>query len=244
MRSASAAASTLSTLNPLAYDGTGSGADRNAEIVTDLEDLDASLAGSVLHPVSGNILTEATPPGPFGADAGYVRSITYGSQTFIYDRDQNKITEVGSGPAIQSFNGFTHVLTIIAASQGTLAIDLDDGNYTYTPPTEIVANQVAQFGFALIDGDGDLASSTLSFNLSNSDLPPLVRDDVVITNIVGDGANIVIPDYALLYNDHDPDGQAIDVTAAGSPNSGFVILSGDNVIFTDELFSNNGGSFR
>ena len=136
------------------------------------------------------------------------------------------------------------MLTIIAASQGTLAIDLDDGNYTYTPPTEIVANQVAQFGFALIDGDGDVASSTLSFNLSNSDLPPLVRDDVVITNIVGAGASIVIPDYALLYNDHDPDGQAIDVTAAGSPNSGFVFLSGDNVIFTDEFFSNNGGSFR
>ena len=236
--------STLSTLNPLAYDGTGTGANRNAEIVTDLEDLDASLAGSVLHPVSGNILTEGTPPSAFGADAGYVRSITYGTQTFVYDRDQNTITEVGSGPAIHSFNSLTHLLTIITTSQGNLAIDLDDGHYTYTPPTEIVANEVAQFGFALIDGDGDVASSTLSFNLTNSDLPPIVRDDVVITNIVGTGASIVIPDYALLYNDHDPDGQAIDVTAAGSPNNGIVFLSGDNVIFTDEPFSNNGGSFR
>ena len=85
---------------------------------------------------------------------------------------------MGAGPATQSFNNLTHVLTIIAASQGTLAIDLDDGSYTYTPPTEIVSNQVAQFGFALIDGDGDVASSTLSFNLSNFDLPPIVRDDV------------------------------------------------------------------
>ena len=225
---------TLSTLNPLAFDGRGAGTDRNAEIITDLEQLDTSLAGSVIQPTSGNILTEGTPPSAFGADAGYVRSITYGTQTFVYDRATNTISVVGSGSATQSFNASTHLLTIITASQGTVAIDLDDGNYTYTPPTQIVSSQVAQFGFALIDGDSDVASSTLSFVLSNFDLPPIVRDDVVRTNIVGNGASIVIPDYALLYNDHDPDGQAIAVTAAGSANSGSVTLAGGNVTFTDE----------
>ena len=223
----------LSTLNPLAFDGRGAGTDRNAEIITDLEQLDTSLAGSVIQPTSGNILTEGTPPSAFGADAGYVRSITYGTQTFVYDRATNTISVVGSGSATQSFNASTHLLTIITASQGTVAIDLDDGNYTYTPPTQIVSSQVAQFGFALIDGDSDVASSTLSFVLSNFDLPPIVRDDVVRTNIVGNGASIVIPDYALLYNDHDPDGQAIAVTAAGSANSGSVTLAGGNVAFVD-----------
>ena len=232
---------TLSTLNPLAFDGRGAGTDRNAEIITDLEQLDTSLAGSVIQPTSGNILTEGTPPSAFGADAGYVQSITYGTQTFVYDRATNTISVVGSGSATQSFNTSTHLLTIITASQGTVAIDLDDGNYTYTPPTQIVSSQVAQFGFALIDGDSDVASSTLSFVLSNFDLPPIVRDDVVRTNIVGNGASVVIPDYALLYNDHDPDGQAIAVTAAGSANSGSVTLAGGNVTFVDN--NANGGSF-
>ena len=88
---------TLSTLNPLAFDGRGAGTDRNAEIITDLEQLDTSLAGSVIQPTSGNILTEGTPPSAFGADAGYVRSITYGTQTFVYDRATNTISVVGSG---------------------------------------------------------------------------------------------------------------------------------------------------
>src|SRR6185436_12365199 len=39
-------------------------------------------------------------------------------------------------------------------------------------------------------------------------------------------------------------GQAIDVTSVGTPNSGTVFLSGDNVIFTDNPFSNNGGTFH
>jgi hypothetical protein len=57
----------------------------------------------------------------------------------------------------------------------------------------------------------------------------------------GGGASVVIPDFALLYNDFDPDGQTITVTAAGSASGGSVTLAGDNVTFIDA--NNDGGSF-
>ena len=70
--------------------------------------------------------------------------------------------------------------------------------------------------FVLVDRDGDTASSTIYFSAAGgSDHPPIVRDDHVITNISGgSGTNIVIPDYALLYNDGDTDGQTIAITGA------------------------------
>jgi len=71
-----------------------------------------------------------------------------------------------------------------------------------------------------------------------------VRDDHVITNISGgSGTSIVIPDYALLYNDSDADGQAIAITGAITNVLGAtsVTHASGNVTFTDN--NTNGGSF-
>ena len=231
-----------SALNPLAYDGRGAGTNRDAEVITDLDQLDVVLAGSVIQPASGNILTEGSPASSFGADGGHVQSITYGTQTFLWNPATNTISVVGSGSATASINA-DHVLTIVTPAQGTLAIDLDNGNYTFTPPAQITSSQVAQFSFELTDRDGDVASNTLGFVLSNFDLPPVVRDDRVLTNVNGDGASIVIPTFALLYNDGDPDGQAVFVTAVGPADSGTVTLANGNVTFVDGSTSDNGGSF-
>ena len=68
-----------------------------------------------------------------------------------------------------------------------------------------------------------------------------MRDDRVITNISGSGASIAIPHFALLYNDFDPDGQSIAVTAVSGADSGTVSSASGAVTFTDN--NANGGSF-
>src|SRR6185503_17152816 len=74
--------------------------------------------------------------------------------------------------------------------------------------------------------------------------PPIVRDDHVITNVSGgSGTNIVIPDYALLYNDSDADGQTIAIAGAIANVLGAIAVThaSGNVTFTDN--NTNGGSF-
>jgi Ca2+-binding RTX toxin-like protein len=63
----------------------------------------------------------------------------------------------------------------------------------------------------------------------------------VITNI-GLGSNIVIPDWALLLNDFDPEAASVTITSAGSAAAGDTVLhSGVNVTYVDN--SPSGGSF-
>ena len=71
-----------------------------------------------------------------------------------------------------------------------------------------------------------------------------MRDDHVITNISGgSGTKIVIPDYALLYNDSDADGQTIAITGAITNVLGAnsVTHASGNITFTDN--NTNGESF-
>ncbi len=137
-----------------------------------------------------------------------------------------------------SFVQATNVLTILTAIGGSFTVDLDDGAYSYTGPSMINANLNEVITYRLTDNDGDTASNTLTVTILNGDRAPIVRDDNVITNISGGGASIVIPEYALLYNDTDPDGQSIAVSGVSGANSGSVSRAGGNVTFTD---SNPGG---
>ena len=88
-----------------------------------------------------------------------------------------------------------------SATGGELAIVMTTGAFTFQPTIGFTSESV---GYVLIDGDGDPASNTLTFTASAAaDQAPIVRDDHVITNqAAAAGADlIVIPDYALLYND-------------------------------------------
>ena len=183
----------------------------------------AQLAATLVSTVvgasdSGNLLVDG--PGSFGTDGGYVRSVAIGGATFTYNVELNTITASGSG-ATHSFDGTTHVLSITTAIGGLLALDLDNGAYTYSAPVSVPSDQLETFTYTLSDNDNDLVSSTLSVTILNADRPPIVRNNNVITNaptVSGDDP-IVIPKFALLYNDTDPDGQTIAVTAASTPKT-------------------------
>ncbi len=205
-------AATQSTLNPVAYNGQ-THVNTDAVIVSDLGQLGVTLSGTVAA-VTGNLLTDV-PGSGFGADGGYVKSVTANGTTYSYDPVTDTISFSG-GPNNGTFNSATNLLTITLLNGATLTVDIDDGSYGYTAPPVVNANISEPIGFKLTDNDGDTSTATLTINVNNADLPPIVRDDRVITNVgtVAGDDPIIIPHYALLYNDSDPDGQAISVTAA------------------------------
>ncbi|SIR16159.1 Animal haem peroxidase, partial [Rhizobium sp. RU33A] len=96
------------------------------------------------------------------------------------------------------------------------------------------------------DGRLDSEPATHTVNITPVDDPTNANNDTVITNI-SRGTAIVIPEWALLYNDSDPD-NVLDVTAVST--TGQSSLTGVNLIsnpgsvtFTDPTNAGAGGSF-
>ena len=237
---------TADQLNRVAYDGRGPGTDTDGIIVTDLGQLAATLTGTV-NAVTGNLATDGGAGTGFGADGGFVKSVTANGSTYTY----NPVTDVVSvtGTNNSTFNSTTNVLTIALTSGAVFTVDLDDGSYGYTAPPNVIANINESIGFTLSDNDGDTSSKTLAVNVLNADRAPIVRDDTVITNVpTAPGADpIVIPHYALLYNDVDPDGQPITVTAATVVNdlgsASFNSPAGSVTVTEENGGSTDGGTF-
>ena len=240
---------TPANLDPIAFDpASGAQPADTPIIVTDLNQLANTLVFTI-PPVTGGVLAGAVgaPPNSFGADGGFVRSITVDGVTYTFNPAANGgaggITTSGGGSF--TYDGTTKTLTVDTDTNvvgGELAMVMTTGAFSFQPPAGFSSKSV---GFVLVDRDGDTASSTIDFSAAaGPDHPPIVRDDHVITNVSGgSGTNIVIPDYALLYNDSDADGQTIAITGAITNVLGAtsVTHASGNVTFTDN--NTNGGSF-
>jgi RTX calcium-binding nonapeptide repeat (4 copies) len=229
-------------LDPLAYDGTGSGTDTDALIVTNLDQLQSTLVGTVSPSISGSVI-DGSIPTSFGADGGYVKSIAIGGKTYSYNPTTDQVTESSSGgQSAYSFNTATNKLTItFSGSVGeSFVIDLDDGSYVYTPPTNIVADFSRPFTYTLTDNDGDTASSTLTINVNNVNEVAAVND-IIRTNF--DGTAFDVPEWALLFNDTTESG-TLDITGVSNESSLDVTNPAGNVVNIDDDGSTaNGGSF-
>jgi hypothetical protein len=211
-------------LNPIAFDGVA-GVDTNGTVVTDPLLTPIVPSASSLNPEGGTLV----PPGAFGADGGFVKSVTIDDIPYTYDPAANGGDGEVTGAGTFDFDTDTKVLTVTLLSLATFAINMDSGNYTYTPPPTVDADLIEEIGFTLSDGDFDTASNVLTINVANADLPPLVRDDRIITNIV-DGSTIVIPEAALLANDTG-DGP-LDITSVQNDEGGTAVLN--SVDFTPD----------
>jgi Ca2+-binding RTX toxin-like protein len=228
---------TRAQLDPIAFDG-ATNSNLNAVVVTDLSQLSATLTGTVIG-TSGNLLTDGVLPGTFGADGGYVRSVTVDGTTYVYDANANAVT--ASGPNHGSFDAATHELTITLVSGGSLSINMVDGTFTFVAPSGPSAVHI-DIPFEFADNDGDTAASTLTIVSTPPDQPPIVRDDNLVTNVSGSGASVAIPDYALLFNDTDLEGQTITIGAiSNSVGANSVTQAAGVVTFVDN--DSSGGSF-
>ena len=210
-------------LDPLAYDGI-SHTNTNAVVVTDLNQLNSVLSGTVEGaPVTGSLLGEG---GTFGADGGFIKSIVVDGTTYTYDpranSGQGSLTASG-GTNHGTFNTVNNTISIATNNSGTLVINLDTGDYSYTSQKTTTTVITENIGFTLSDNDGDLASSTLTVKvIPNS--PPVATDDHVITNVLS--SNITVPGELLLANDTDPDGDPLNASPT-SFNTGWAAKGAD-----------------
>ncbi|WP_223543663.1 beta strand repeat-containing protein, partial [Pseudomonas sp. BF-B-28] len=181
-------------LDPLAYDGI-SHTNTNAVVVTDLNQLNSVLSGTVVgSPVTGSLLGEG---GTFGADGGFIKSIVVDGTTYTYDPNalsgQGSLTSSGGtnhGTFNTVNNTVNNTVSIATNNGGTLVINLDTGDYNYTSQKTTAVVITENIGFTASDNDGDLASSTLTVKVIPN-APPVAVDDHVITNVLS--GTIVVP---------------------------------------------------
>ncbi|MDX7690628.1 retention module-containing protein [Aeromonas caviae] len=220
---------TQSALDPIAYNGVSgaSPANTTAVVVTDFSQLTATLLSTVVAPpLAGQLINGVAASA--GADGGWLNAITVGGVTYTYNQKTDS-AGVSGGTSVGTFNTATNEWTITLAG-GILKVDMDNGAYTYTPPTSIPVGGINQVvGYSVIDNDGDTASSTLSIVINPAVGPTVVRDDFIITN--QDPATI--PDWALLANDTGPLAATQMITGVSGAVGGTVTDNAGSVTFDD-----------
>ncbi|PTT48561.1 DUF5801 repeats-in-toxin domain-containing protein, partial [Aeromonas sp. HMWF016] len=214
---------TSSQLDPIAYNGV-TATNTSSIMVTDFSQLASTLVSTVVaQPLSGQLLNGGLTAS-VGADGGWLESITVAGVTYHYNQKSDSVSVTG-GTSVGTFDTATNEWSIAVAG-GVLKVDMDNGMYTYTPPSTIPAGGINQvFGYSVSDYDGDTASSTLAITINPAVAPMVVRDDFVITN----QDPVSIPDWALLANDSGPlvgtqaiSGVSNSVGGTVTDNTGFV----------------------
>jgi T1SS-143 domain-containing protein len=179
---------TPANLNPIAFDpASGTQLADTPIIVTDLGQLANTLVFTI-PPVTGSVLTGADGAisNSFGADGGFVQSITVNGVTYTFNPAANGgaggITTSGGGGSF-IYDGTTKTLAVdtdTSVGGGEFAMVMTTGAFTFQLPTAFSSESV---GFVLVDRDGDTANSMIHFSAaSGSDHPPIVRDDRVVRN--------------------------------------------------------------
>ncbi|WP_166359804.1 retention module-containing protein [Pseudomonas akapageensis] len=199
-----------SNLDPLAYDGV-THTDTDAVVVTDLGALGQVLSGTVQGaPITGTLMSGGT----FGADGGFIKSLVVDGTTYIYDpkgAGNMGSYSVSGGVDKGIFDTQTNSLNIKSSSGGNLLVDMDTGEFTYTPPKDSGAPLKETIGFVVSDNDGDLDSAQLVIK-ANTNAAPVAGADHIITNIFG--TSVTVPAEALLANDSDANGDPLSTSAA------------------------------
>ena len=170
---------TPANLDPIAFDpASGAQLADTPIIVTDPSKLANALVFTI-PPVTGGVLAGAVgaTPNSFGADGGFVRSITVDGVTYTFNPAANGgaggITTSGGGSF--TYDGTTKTLTVDTDTNvvgGELAMVMTTGAFTFQPPAGFSSKSV---GFVLVDRDGDTASSTIDFSAAGRTRSPTDR---------------------------------------------------------------------
>ncbi|MCI8211642.1 hypothetical protein AUC61_19105 [Pseudomonas sp. S25] len=162
---------------------------------------DPGCPGSPLNSAGGSLLQGGT----FGADGGFVHSISIDGTTYSYDPHTGLCVSSCAGAGV--FDPATHSLTVTSEGGGTLVVNMLNGDFSYTPSANPGCEPLTEnIQYVISDNDGDLAGSTLQINVPAIQPPegPTAVADNVITNILAPCINI--PGALLLANDVPGDG--------------------------------------
>ena len=185
-------------LNPIAYDGvTSTDPANHTLIVGDFNQLNSVLLSTVITPpVTGNLLTDPNPvDGSFGADGGWVQQLVVNGNAYTYDKPSDAHSAVpANAPAGTSFDDVNNVWTIKTATGGTFVVNMVNGDYVYTPPTNAVQGLSENMLFTFTDRDGDAATANLHIGVDVTLVAPDDNDAKVFENALDtarDGADLV-----------------------------------------------------
>ncbi|WP_156146681.1 VCBS domain-containing protein, partial [Salinivibrio sp. KP-1] len=211
---------TTSPLTPIAASSSGNTSD-NVLLVTDENELAYSLLQTIESgQVSGGLVLtddDGNTVSLFGADDGYISTLTLDGQTYNYD------------PATDSAQQ-----TFETAKGGILTINFDTGEYDYRVAVDRnILNEQEQIALTLTDNDGDTSEVNVAINLYYEARLD-ANHDIVITNI-HDGSPIVIPGLALTHNDIPSMDSTITATSNAIQGS---VTGTDDVTFTPDSAMN------
>ncbi|MFT4241073.1 MAG: Ig-like domain-containing protein, partial [Acidovorax sp.] len=189
---------TAEYIEPIAYDGVAQ-TDTEVIIVEDVDDLSDVLTGLVVSSgVTSNLVNgDLAEETGFGADGGTVSVLAMDDITYAYDSSASTLTVTdASGNTVESGSGYTydsteHVLTITDEHDGTLVVDLDTGDYTYTPSSDIEEGYTETVSVTLADADGDSATGLLTLYVSTSGDDSFTWDGTAGTLDGDDGSDTV-----------------------------------------------------
>ncbi|MBI2277323.1 MAG: type I secretion C-terminal target domain-containing protein, partial [Dechloromonas sp.] len=194
---------TQSNMNPVAYNGV-SGTDANAIVVANVTDLPPILRDSIIAPAGGDLLNGSLVAGSgIGADGGNLASFSLNGTTYSNGG-------AVSGTSRGTYDAATNAWTVATTAGGKFVVDMDNGQYTYTPPASTAAQYSEAIGYTLLDSDGDMSSSTLTINV----LPPQVITLSSSTTAIS-GLNLGLSGEYFGYNDT-RDGTAADPAYQGT----------------------------
>ncbi|PLY15612.1 MAG: hypothetical protein C0631_06645, partial [Sedimenticola sp.] len=250
-------------LNPIAYDGSdGVGTNTDGVVVTDLSQLDSALQSTISIPaVSGSILTGGLvgSNSGFGADGDHIKEISIDGSTYSYNPDSGGSISV-IGVDNSTFDTTTNTLTINTAAGAILAVDMDSGEYEYTPAVTDLSIYQESIDFLLTDNDGDSDAGNVLLNVTREPIiggnfPPIVRAQTATVSEEGlvdglpdttgtptDATDSVIATGSMEILDLDADPLTISLTAPTSiitSNGQAVSWSGEG---TTTLIGSAGGS--
>jgi T1SS-143 domain-containing protein len=88
-----------------------------------------SISGASLS-ADGNALGDT---GSYGQDGGFISKVTIGGYTYVYDADDNTVTQTGHSDLVSdyAFDDVSHVLTVNTFKGETLSVNLLSADYSY-----------------------------------------------------------------------------------------------------------------
>ncbi|WP_394562043.1 DUF5801 repeats-in-toxin domain-containing protein [Aquipseudomonas alcaligenes] len=206
-------------LDPIAYDGTGTGQEMGANMVSNMADLPAVLVSTVMQSVQGDL------SGQFGADGPTALKIV----AIEFDHDGSSGTP---NQIYTSASAVGNVLTInVPNDGGTLEINLLTGHYVYTAPSSITADKNLSFKYVIEDADGDQAAGNLNISVINVVSAPVIT---TITDNVPSGSTVVVD--GGITNDTTP-------TLTGTADAGATINIYSGALLIGTTSANGSGAW-
>src|SRR3990172_4090042 len=147
--------------------------------------------------------------------------------------------------------GDTRTFSLSGTDAAQFDIDANTGAVTFKAspnfeaPTDADGNNVYAITVTATDAGGLTSSKDVAIAVTNVNEALVSGNDNVITN-VGTGVAFTIAEWALLANDSDPEGRALDVQSVAGASGGSVSHSagtGTNGLVTFTDTSTPGGSF-